>query len=246
MASFHFYPPVTVQSAPIVGAATEAKQDAQIAILNTLGTQTTLAALLTELQLKADLSETQPVSAASLPLPAGASTEVTLAALLTELQLKADLTETQPVSATSLPLPTGAATDANQALVIAELEKITDEIVTGDGLKVVIDNPQDISPAPQAGGFTRVDPAVTTINDAGYAEIIASTAVAYKGFKLFQQGGNNIIFATGAASAEADQYLIFPGDTNEVLLDIPAGTRISLRSLAGTVNATQIVFNWLV
>lgn len=40
------------------GASTEAKQDA----------------LLAELQLKADLTETQPVSAASLPLPAGAST----------------------------------------------------------------------------------------------------------------------------------------------------------------------------
>lgn len=75
-------------------------------------TQTTAAAILTELQLKADLSETQPVSAASLPLPTGASTEATLASLLTELQGKADLVETQPVSAASLPLPTGAATEA--------------------------------------------------------------------------------------------------------------------------------------
>lgn len=41
-------------------------------------TQTTLAALLTELQLKADLTETQPISAASLPLPTGAATESTL------------------------------------------------------------------------------------------------------------------------------------------------------------------------
>jgi len=37
-------------------------------------TETTSAALLTELQLKADLTETQPVSAASLPLPSGAAT----------------------------------------------------------------------------------------------------------------------------------------------------------------------------
>lgn len=41
-----------------------------------LNTQTTaLGSLLTELQLKADLTETQPVSVASLPLPTGASTE---------------------------------------------------------------------------------------------------------------------------------------------------------------------------
>jgi len=60
---------------------------------------------------------TQPVSAASLPLPSGAATaanqatliakdfatQTTLAALLAELQLKADLTETQPVSLASVP-----------------------------------------------------------------------------------------------------------------------------------------------
>jgi len=38
-------------------------------------TQSDQQALLTELQLKADLTETQPISAASLPLPTGASTE---------------------------------------------------------------------------------------------------------------------------------------------------------------------------
>jgi hypothetical protein len=41
-------------------------------------TQTTLFALLTELQGKANLTETQPVSAVSLPLPTGAATETTL------------------------------------------------------------------------------------------------------------------------------------------------------------------------
>lgn len=48
-------------------------------------TQTTLAALLAELELKADLTETQPVSAAALPLPTGAATEVTLASVDTKL-----------------------------------------------------------------------------------------------------------------------------------------------------------------
>ena len=64
--------------------------------------RTSLGNLLTELQAKADLTETQPVSAATLPLPTGAATETALGNLLTELQLKADLTETQPVSATNL------------------------------------------------------------------------------------------------------------------------------------------------
>jgi sulfur carrier protein ThiS len=75
-------------------------------------TETTLAALLAELQLKADLTETQPVSVASLPLPAGAATQTTLAALLAELELKADLTETQPVSIAGTITITGGLTDA--------------------------------------------------------------------------------------------------------------------------------------
>ena len=74
--------PTSVQSSALPsGAATSAKQDL----------------LLTELQAKADLSETQPVSAAALPLPSGAATSAKQDDLLTELQLKADLTERQPI-----------------------------------------------------------------------------------------------------------------------------------------------------
>jgi hypothetical protein len=85
-----------------------------------------LADLLAELELKADLTETQPVSVASLPLPTGAATQTTLANLLTELQLKADLTDTQPVSVASLPLPTGAATLAEQQTQTAALSVMDD------------------------------------------------------------------------------------------------------------------------
>lgn len=79
---------------------------------------------------------TQPVSAASLPLPAGASTEATLALIkaktdnldvllstravtgLTDAQLRASAV---PISAASLPLPAGAATEATLAAMSAKL-----------------------------------------------------------------------------------------------------------------------------
>ena len=73
----------------LAGAATAANQTTN---------NTALSNILTELQGKADLAETQPVSAASLPLPTGAATQATLANLLTELQAKADVSETQPIS----------------------------------------------------------------------------------------------------------------------------------------------------
>ena len=59
----------------LAAPSTEAKQDTVIIALGTL---------LTELQAKADLSETQPVSVQSSALPTGAATEATLAALAAE------------------------------------------------------------------------------------------------------------------------------------------------------------------
>lgn len=63
---------------------------------------------------------TQPVSAASLPLPTGASTEATLALIKAKtdnldvaLSTRTKPADTQPVSAASLPLPTGAATETS-------------------------------------------------------------------------------------------------------------------------------------
>lgn len=105
----------------VSGVATSAKQDL----------------LLTELQLKADLTETQPVSVASLPLPTGASTSAnqttvighldgveglltTIDADTSNLSTKIDTlagavagTEMQ-VDVLSSALPTGAATSAKQ------------------------------------------------------------------------------------------------------------------------------------
>lgn len=110
---------------------------------------TKLTQLLTELQLKADLTETQPVSLASQPLPTGAATEATLATRATEATLStlngkvpSNLTVTatrllvdgsgvtQPVSAASLPLPTGASTAANQTTANTSLATIATQTTT--------------------------------------------------------------------------------------------------------------------
>jgi len=142
--------------ATLATLATEAKLELCRLLLVSLdgvdfATGVDIATIVTELALKADLTETQPVSVAALPLPLGASTELTLATLateaklelcrlllvsidgidfassiditdvITELRLKADLTETQPVSAAALPLPAGAATSGHQITVQSRL-----------------------------------------------------------------------------------------------------------------------------
>lgn len=115
------------------GAATAAKQPA----LGTAGSASadviTVQGVASMTALKTDSSGvTQPVSAASLPLPTGASTAAKQPALGTAGTPSADVITvqgatsmtalktdgsgvTQPVSASSLPLPTGAATSTKQS-----------------------------------------------------------------------------------------------------------------------------------
>src|SRR5712691_9737658 len=73
----------------------------------------------------------QPVSAASLPLPAGASTETTLALIKAKtdnldvlLSSRTKPSDTQPVSAAALPLPAGASTEATLALIKAKTDNL--------------------------------------------------------------------------------------------------------------------------
>ncbi len=76
--------------------ATEAKLELARALLASIdgkdfATQTTLVALLAELELKADLTETQPISVASLPLPTGATIATKQDTMIASLQVIDDL-----------------------------------------------------------------------------------------------------------------------------------------------------------
>ncbi len=127
------------------GNASLASIDTDIDVaLSTRASQATSAAILAELELKADLTETQPVSVASLPLPTGAATaalqttgntalsnidtslnnieaniDVALSTRATEATLlslnsKVTVVDTGNVTVSSSALPTGAATSALQ------------------------------------------------------------------------------------------------------------------------------------
>lgn len=101
---------------------------------------------------------TQPISAASLPLPTGAATSAaqsigntSLSSIDTKLPSSLTVTSTrllvdnsgvtQPISASSLPLPTGASTSANQTTIIGHLDGVesllTDIELDTDTLAVV-------------------------------------------------------------------------------------------------------------
>lgn len=126
MAITYNYPP---SNAIITGGATEAKQDAEIVILTSidagipasLGQKTmansmpvAIASDQSAVPVSGPLTDTQlravavPISAASLPLPTGASTEATLSSL----NGKVTAVNTGAVVISSSALPTGAATES--------------------------------------------------------------------------------------------------------------------------------------
>lgn len=219
--------PVSLASTPLPsGASIESKQDDTI---------TALGNLLAELQLKSDLTETQPVSLASAPLAAGASTEAkqddnitALGSLLTELQLKANLTETQPISAADLPLPTGAAIETKQDSIIAALDaiRVSSEITNN--------------------GVSLIDAGTTTINGSAGAtvEIDASCPVIKK-IQALDTTGYYLVLYTGASGSEVMKCIFGPGADYTIPVDIPAGTRLSIRNLDTTsITSGKIVLNY--
>lgn len=260
----------------IAAPSTEAKQDTVI---------TSLANLLTELQLKADLTETQPVSAASLPLPSGAATEAkqdvmeltldailakiiaapateakqdttitALGSLLTELQAKADLTETQPVSAASLPLPTGAATEAKQDVMETSLDAILAKIIAAPATEAkqdtIITSLSNLETTTKViDTFTAVAPIdfsssnLPAVGDATGLELVASTSTRLRKIQSIDDAGVFIGLYSGAPTALVLEAIL-PIAGGVVEVDIPAGTRLSIKHLeASVVNIGKFAAN---
>lgn len=238
----------------LAAPSTEAKQDTVITALGTL---------LTELQLKADLTETQPVSiAASMPLPTGAATEAKQDTAITALNGITTPSDTQPISAAALPLPTGAATQATLAALLVELQ-----------LKAGLAETQPVSLVSQplpTGAATEVkqDDIITELQS-----IVASTnALDNRAFVLndnssvniLNVGGTTVIADIGVQACSKIKITCTFGVFMELLVNgtpkaivpkggfsdgflevaMPASASIGFRSLSGAdITAGEIVVN---
>jgi len=263
--------PVSAVSLPLpTGAATEATlsaADTKLGLLAKLtdtqpvsmassplptgaATETTLAAVQSAIALLAKLTDTQPVSAASLPLPTGAATETTLAAADTKLGLLAKLTDTQPVSAASLPLPTGAATETTLAAQSAKLPSTLGQGLMAGSLSVTMASDQapikqkNLSPV-FLNTTPLIDTAVTPIPTATFLQVIASTPGAASKIHIVEDIGQYMGLYIGAIGSEILQ-MVLPLGGGIVEIDLPAGTRVSLKSLTGAnIISGSIAMNYL-
>lgn len=193
---------------------------------------------------------TQPISAASLPLPTGASTAAKQPALGTAGTASADVLTvqgiagmtavkvdgsavtqpvsgtfwqaTQPVSAASLPLPTGAATAAKQP-ALGTAGAASADVITVQGIASMTALKVDGSGVTQPVSGT-----VTTTPPSN-----ASTNVA-------QFGGSNAVTGTGASGAGIPRVTVSNDSSLQPIPATSGGLSISRVLSAASTNATSV------
>lgn len=160
---------------------------------------------------------TQPISAASLPLPSGAST-------LGEQQ-----TQSTTLSAISgkLPATLGQTTKSGSLSVTVASDQIVDFKAQGR-TKV---------------GQLFNDYASSNVTTAAYVQLTASTSATVSRIEIFDSSGETMILAVGGAGSEVDQLYIFPGGNGSVDLAIPASSRISIKGKTGTASEGYLAIN---
>lgn len=146
---------------------------------------------------------TQPVSAASLPLPSGAATETTLAALNTKVTTTANGVKTdgsavtQPVSASSLPLPTGASTAAKQP-AFGTAGTASADVVTVQGVA-------GATPIPVIEGLASTS-TITSISSSLTTAVVLAANANRKGLIFYAEGAK--CFLAYAATASTTAYTV--------------------------------------
>lgn len=259
---------------PVADAAAEASLAAINAKLpSSLGAHVIAASLAVNIA----SDQVVPISATSLPLPAGASTSAlqtsgnaslsSIDSKLNTLGQKAMAASvpvviasdqsTIPVSAASLPLPAGAATSALQttgntslASIDGKLNSLGQKTMANSVPVVIASDQSSIAVSSTEAGFSKANAPVrndyssVNVTTAAYVQLVASLTSATKEIEIFDSSGQTLVLAVGAAASEVDQINIFPGGNGRVKLAIPAASRISIKAVSATASVGEIDINF--
>jgi hypothetical protein len=222
-----------VSSVLPTGAATEVTLSSLEA--KDFATETTLASLLTELQLKADLSETQPVSAASLPLPSGAATATLQTSGNT---LLGDLIETAPSTDTASSGLNGRLQRIAQRIssLIALFPTSLGQKTMANSFSVALASDQSAIPVT---GVTSVASYQEIINLTNVEQIFVAP-VGAKWCKVMTDDDNagSIRLKMGGTATASSGMIFQPGRSE----DFQAVGDISVIAISGTGNRVQVIF----
>lgn len=145
--------------------------------------------------------------------------------------------------ANALKVDGSAVTQPVSGTVTAAVSTINSNAITATtrGSKIGLDVSElgySMAHGPQRWDYT------TPITTAAYTQIVASLANDVQEVEIFDSSGQTLLFATGAAASEVNQFIIFPGGNGRVKLRIAAGTRISVKALSADATAGELDINF--
>ena len=85
--------------------------------------------------------------------------------------------------------------------------------------------------------------ATTNVTTGAWVQLVASTSATINSFDIYDSSTGTLELGLGAAASETRLVLTYPGQRN-VPVRIPAGSRISIRAVSGTVSAGEIDLNF--
>ncbi len=127
-------------------------------------------------------------------------------------------------------------------------------VTASNALKVdgsAVTQPVSIASLPAPGGRSTVllyrnDYGTVNVTTSAYVQVTASTSGAINRLYIADTSGSAIILATGGAGAESDQLYIGPGGSDAPYeLNIPSGTRVSIKALDVSATSGQIIITAL-
>ena len=89
------------------------------------------------------------------------------------------------------------------------------------------------------------DYGITGLSSSGWLEIVASVTAKVTRLHIFDSSGFFVRVGIGAVGAETELFRISPGGDGVVDIKIPAGSRLSLRSVSGTILSGELLINFL-
>jgi len=91
---------------------------------------------------------------------------------------------------------------------------------------------------------TRLVYSSTNVTTGAWTQLLASVgATAIKEIEIFDSSGETLELGLGAAGSETSSSFIIPGGNGRIPLQIPAGTRLSIKAVSATANSGEIVVN---
>lgn len=95
-------------------------------------------------------------------------------------------------------------------------------------------------------GYLNYALGTSSVSSGGFQTAVTSVSNPSKRVEILDTSGSAIYFATGAAGSEVIKFIIFPGGINNYYVDVPAGTRISLKaqSTGEVITSGKIYMNF--